>query len=82
MFRGTEPGVIAHLPHRGCNRHCLVRETADAQGPEAGEGVEPCAIPHSALQIAKVLFAREHRRLRRAHVEIGPAENASLVERH
>jgi hypothetical protein len=100
---------------------------ADAQGPEAGEGVEPCAIPPPALQIAKVLepivremcrrsptfrrqlirladapglvvtvavrrartssdveattrFAWEHRRLRRADVEIRPADNASLVE--
>ena len=28
---------------------------ADAQGPEAGEGVEPCAIPLPALQIEKPL---------------------------
>ena len=104
-----------------CARH------ADAQGTEASERVEPCAIAPPALEIAKALkplvremcrrsltfrrqltrladapglvvtvairrvrtstyaeattrFAREHRRLSRADVEIGPADNASLVE--
>ena len=104
-----------------CARH------ADAQGTEASEGVEPCAIPLPALQIEKALepivremcrrsptfrrqlirladapglvvtvairrvrtssdaeattrFAREHGLLRRAEVEIGRADKASLVE--
>ena len=100
---------------------------ADAQGTEASDRVEPCAIPLPALQIETALepivremcrrsptfrrqlirladapglvvtvtirrvrppshaeattrFAREHGLLRRAEVEIGRADKASLVE--
>ena len=127
MLRGDEHGVT-HLPHRGCHRHGLVRETLRTlRARRRARKSSHARFRIPALQIATVLepivremcrrsptfrrqlirladapglvvtvavrrarpssdaeattrFAREHRRLRRADVEIGPADNASLVE--